>query len=576
MLLTLPRILPKPVARSFVGLVAWISAAALLQGVALGLIGSTVAALLTVGADPALWIVVLVLTVVAFLIVQWIAQMFAFRNGNRVARALHLMLGEHIVRLPLGWSTPSRRADLIDAATTGVPQLMSYPALLLRPAITAVVTPISAAATLALLDWRYSLATMAMTFLAWGTSRLSRRLAAIVDTRRHHTQAEATDRILEFASNQPVIRTDQRPDDDALKRALSAAARASRRSAATVLPGMVSFSLTVNVLFAALIASGVFWVSEASMTVPAFVGVLVVTFRLTSIAASGAELAAGMRLQQGSLNRIRAVLTVQPLPIMELPYEQCAYDGVLVEANSISFGYGHDQVLHDIEFTLPRRGLIAMVGPSGSGKTTIARLLARFWDPATGRIVIDGHDIRALEPDELYLNIGMVLQEDVLKDGTIGENIRLGRPEASAAELERVVNTAGLKSLMQELPDGLESPTGPRGSRLSGGQRQRISVARALLKAAPLTIMDEPTAALDPENSRITCNAAYELACERSVLIIAHNLNTVVQADQILVVEGGRIIQHGSHSELSSRPGKYLQLLEDYAGGCEQAPNRRE
>lgn len=564
MLRVLHRILPASEARSLVALTGWISAAAILQGIALGLTGITIASLLGSGVGGSMgWLLALVGSGVAFVIVQWVAQMHAFRTGSETARALHHRLGTHVAGLPLGWFTPPRQAELIDTATTGVPQLMSYPALLLRPALTALLTPVAAAATLGFLDWRYSIAVLAATVVAWYASRLSQNLAHTVDTRRHQVSTEAANRILEYATRQPVIRTDGRPDDDDdLHRALRDAARESRRSTATVLPGLLLFSLTLNALFAVLIAVGVLWVTDATLTVPVFIGLLVTTARLTAVAAAGAELAAGLRMQHGALNRISAILDTPPLPVLDHPAAVETPGGPdLVKIESLSFRYNDTPVIDDVTFTLPRRGLTALVGPSGSGKTTITRLLARFWDPGSGRVLFNGTDLRSIDPDLLYEQIAMVFQDDYLFDATIGENILVGRQTATDAEFTRAIGSAGLDSTIAEFPDGLDTAVRPAGTRLSGGQRQRVSIARALCKAAPLTIMDEATSALDPENTRLISHAARTLAQTGSVLVIAHNLDTIRHADQILVLDGGRIIQRGTHNKLVEQDGRYRALL---------------
>lgn len=302
MLRTLYRILPRPEARQLAILTGWLALAAALHGVALGLVGATVSASLDTGTASVPWLTALLATTAAFLVAQWIAQMIALRVGSETARALHARLGEHLAHLPLGWFTPARQARIIELTTTGVPQLMSFPALLLRPTITALVTPLAAALTLSLLDWRYGIAVLAATAVGWYTSRLSGRLAQSVDARRRTVEVEATNRILEFATRQPVIRTDQNPDDtDDLGRALDQVAAASRRSAGIVLPGLLLFNSALNMLFAALIGLGLAWVAQASLTVPVLIGVLMVGARLSAVGSAGAELSAGLRLQRATL-----------------------------------------------------------------------------------------------------------------------------------------------------------------------------------------------------------------------------------------------------------------------------------
>ncbi|WP_143220817.1 ABC transporter ATP-binding protein, partial [Actinomadura sp. CNU-125] len=250
------------------------------------------------------------------------------------------------------------------------------------------------------------------------------------------------------------------------------------------------------------------------------------------------------------------------LPVLDAPSGPVASAGAdIARAEHVSFRYDDRPVLEDVSLVLPRRGLTALVGPSGAGKTTLLRLLTRFWDPTDGHIALDGADLRTLRPEDLYARIGTVLQDDHLLDTTIRENIRIARPDASDPDLAAAVRAAGLERTIAESPDGIDSPVGPAGSRLSGGERQRVCVARALLKAAPLTVMDEATSALDPANARLIGEAARRLAASGSVLVIAHNLDTVRRADQILVLDRGRIVQRGTHSELAAEDGLYRKLV---------------
>ena len=567
MLQTLCRLLPHPDARRLRGLVVWLSVAAVLHGVTLGLAGITIAAVLDAESAPVGWLIALTVSVAAFLVVQWFAQQRAFLVGASTARSLHHRLGGHLADLPLGWFTPARQAEVVDTATGGVPQFMSYPALLLRPALTAVVTPPAAALTLALVDWWSSLAVLVACRMAWFAARYSAHQARAVDARRHRTSTEATARVLEYADRQPVIRTDARPgDDNDLNLAVDEVRAASRRSAGTVIPGLVLFGFTINALVAAFVGVAVVLLAGRP-EIGAFVGVVVVAVRLAGVAATGAELAAGLRMQAATLNRLADVLDVPPLP--QTPDStpttgDDAREAPLVRVENVSFGYDGTPTLTDVSMDLPRRGVTALVGPSGAGKTTVVRLLARFWDPDVGAITFDGVDLRAMSSDDLYARLSTVLQDDHLLDLSIGENVRLGRPDATPEELDAAVRDAGLSETIEALPHGLDSPVGPGGALLSGGQRQRVYIARALLKASPLTLMDEATSALDPENARLVTAAARRLAATGAVVVVAHNLDTVIEAEQVLVMDSGVIRQRGTHDHLSRQSGLYRDLLRDH------------
>ncbi|MGO1542865.1 MAG: ABC transporter ATP-binding protein [Gulosibacter sp.] len=566
----------------------WLTAAAVLQGIALGLTGVVIATSLDASSDAIVWMLGLAMAMVAYLLVQWHAQMLAFRIDS--AEALHLRLGEYLGRLPLGWFTPTRQAELIDLATAGIPQSMSFPSILLRPALTAIVTPVASALTLLLLDWRYALAVSLAIAVAWAVSRVSGQLAKDVDERRHRVGAQATRRVLEYAALQPVIRTDQRPaDGDALECALANVRDDSRRSSGTVIPGLLAFGLTLNILFAVMIGCGVIWLTAGNLSTPVFLGIIVVIARLTSIASAGAELTAGLRMQRGILERLSAVFDTPPLPVhpqqagneplrSESSNGTAALsNGVLLQARNLSFTYDRENgtsVLDDVSFELPKRGLTAVVGPSGSGKTTLLRLLARFWDPTSGSILLGGSDLRELTAAELASQLATVLQDDYLLDASIRANILLGRPNATNTQLANSVDATGLRSFIDSVPGGLDAPVGPGGSKLSGGQRQRVCVARALLKNAPLTIMDEATSAVDPANARIISTAAQELALHRSVLLIAHNLDTVIHADQIIVLDQGQIVERGDYQGLVAARGMFHTLLQEHGSSLNRTKFR--
>ena len=239
---------------------------------------------------------------------------------------------------------------------------------------------------------------------------------------------------------------------------------------------------------------------------------------------------------------------------IQLEHFEIAFDHV-------NFGYDDRQVLHDVSFTIPEKTSTAIVGPSGSGKTTLCSLLARFYDPDSGSISVGGHDIRELTCDSLLSNISMVFQNVYLFHDTIRANICFGKPDATEKEMIDAAKKARCHDFIMALPQGYDTVIGEGGGTLSGGEKQRISIARAMLKNAPIIILDEATASIDPENEHLIQSALSELTRGKTIITIAHRLATIEQADQILVVDDGRIVEKGTHAQLVAQPGRYQQFV---------------
>ena len=234
----------------------------------------------------------------------------------------------------------------------------------------------------------------------------------------------------------------------------------------------------------------------------------------------------------------------------------------ILEVKNLSKSFGSTEVLKDISFTLEKGDVLSIIGSSGSGKTTLCHLIARFWDVESGSIAIGGHDVRAYTLESLMNQISMVFQNVYLFHDTIRANICFGKPDATEEEMIAAARAAQCHDFIMELPQGYDTMIGEGGDTLSGGQKQRLSIARAMLKDAPIIILDEATASVDPENEHLIQAALSELTRGKTIITIAHRLATIENADQILVVADGRIAECGTHQELLKKEGTYRRFIE--------------
>ncbi|MCV6795096.1 ABC transporter ATP-binding protein/permease [Achromobacter ruhlandii] len=515
------------------------------------------------------WLAGFTLLAAAAIVLRWRAQGFDYRG--HMARATHelrVLLGEQLRRMPLEALQAHRTGGIAAKLLGGVDEQMNYALTVINLILGAIVTPAAAAVALLAWDWRLGVALM-LVFPAIVPLYRWRRPAL---DRGHNATGRANEalnaELLEYMQGLPVCLATGRAGaaNERLRAGFEQLEQLQREHHRRGAKPSLMVAAIVESGMLAILGCGMLWVTQGSLAPAALGAVLVLVARFAEPLATFVNFTTVLALIEAALARIEELRAVAPLPQWPSQGGPAGPADIRIENLEFRYAGGTAPALRDIDLELPARGLTALVGPSGSGKTTLTRLLMRHADPQRGAIRIGGVDIRGLPPADLNRLISTVFQDVHLFDDSVIGNIGMARPEAGEAEVRTAARAAHCLDFIERLPQGWQTRLGEAGGKLSGGERQRLSIARAILKNAPIVILDEPTAALDTESELAVQAAIDTLVAERSVIVIAHRLSTIVAADRILVFEDGRITQRGTHAELLAQPGRYRRMWQAQQG----------
>ena len=481
-----------------------------------------------------------------------------------ILEGLRLRLADRFLHAPLGDAAGHTIGEIKSMMVDKIENLEPPLAHMIPEGAGHIVLPIVSLAALAALDWRLALASLVTFPLSLLCMALTFQISGKNFSKYDESASHMNSTIVEYIEGIEVIKAFGRAGVSYEKYAGAITDFRTfviRWLSSTFATMKLSFALFPSTMLGTLPAA-LALANGGSITAPQAALAVMLSISMVGSLAKLEVFSENMRQVKFTVESLEEFLEMPELPE---PKDRAEVTHTDVELKNVHFSYTgdeKDEVLHGIDLKLPEGSFTALVGPSGGGKSTVAKLIARFWDVTDGEITVGGVNIRNMPLAQLSEYVSFVTQDNFLFRCSLLENIRLGNPHATDEEVKAAARAAQCEEFIRKLPQGYDTPAGEAGKRLSGGEKQRISIARAILKNAPIIILDEATASIDPENEHLIQQALSQLTCGKTVITIAHRLATIEQADQILVLDDGRLVQQGTHAELAGIPGKYKEFMD--------------
>lgn len=482
-------------------------------------------------------------------------------TGPDVTYRLRMDMGNHIRSLNLGFFNKNSIGRLTGALLTDVTDFETIITHCLCDVIKVASFEVMAVIMAFLLDWHYGLAVLVLSGIAFPFLLSSGKIAAQGADRLRETKQNAVSRIVEYINGMRTFRLYNLTGAHfkRLDQSLDALRRESARAELTVLPLSMAFSFIASMIVPTALLLGTWLFMGGKVEAASFLLILLLAVALSSSMTVAGSLYPQVRSISKAADSIISILDEKELPYKETNPDFSDHSIVF---RQVDFGYSTGQpVLKDISFRAGSGTTTALIGPSGSGKTTIASLISRFFDVDKGEILIGGKNIREIAPDTLAGEMSVVFQDVYLLCDTIYNNIKIGRPDAGQREIEEAAKASNCHDFIMKMERGYNTMIGEGGSNLSGGEKQRIAIARALLRDAPIVLLDETTSSLDADNEREIQQAFDRLMQGKTVLVIAHRLKTIINADNILVLNKGEVLESGNHDTLLAQGGWYAKMV---------------
>ncbi|MHC0040883.1 ABC transporter ATP-binding protein [Streptococcus periodonticum] len=504
----------------------------------------------------------MLLSVILNILISLKVTMLQTEAGYHTCTHKRIEIAEHMRYLPMGYFNQNSLGQITSVTTNTLESLADVATRVVMMTLEGFLTAGTITVFVFIYDWRIGLILLAGLILFLLPNGLMRWQAGNVSEAKQQADTDLVAIVLEYSQGIAEVKNYNIVQSSAKK--LSHAIENKRHldtkltwvtSPYIALQGMITkLTGTIMGLFS------IYFYLKGSMNLLICIMMLISAFMIYESLDGVGSFSSLLRIVDLSVDMVNKVLSIKPMDISGKDLQPKTSN---IKLNHVNFSYESKKIIDDVSLDIPEKTTTALVGPSGSGKTTLCNLIARFWDIESGSISLDGHDVKEYSYDSLIRNFSFVFQTVYLFEDTIENNIKFGNPDASHEEVVAAAKKAACHDFILSLPEGYQTKIGEGGASLSGGERQRISIARAIIKDAPIIILDEATANVDPENEEALMQAIHSLTKDKTIIMIAHRLKTVEHADQIIVLNQGRIVEQGKHQELLAKQGLYSRFIQE-------------
>lgn len=506
--------------------------------------------------------IAILLSVMLQCVFQNIADRLQSAAGFEIFADLRLKLGEHLRKMPMGFFTEGNIGRISSVLSTDMNFIEENLMMLLADLMSYLFSAAIFVLFMFFFDWRLGLLSLLVSGIVFGIGEAMKKNTILHSDERQAASQQLTEAVIDFTEGIGIIKTYNLLGEKSreLTDSFQVSCEKNLSFEFDYAPWSRALNLTCGLGSAAMLGGVWLLYQNGTLSLAYLIGMLLFVFELFGPLKAFYGQVARLTVMNSCLDRIDAIFAEPELP--DKGRETVPADGTPeIAFENVSFAYESEDVLTDISFSMEHNSMTALVGPSGGGKSTIASLLARFWDVRKGRVLFRGKDIREVPLAQLMDNISMVFQRVYLFQDTVYNNIAMGRTDATREEVYDAAKKARCYDFIMALPQGFDTVIGEGGASLSGGEQQRISIARCILKNAPIVILDEATASVDADNESYIQAAISELVKGKTLMVIAHRLHTIAGADQILVIDGGKIAERGTHAELLAQKGIYANMV---------------